>query len=79
MDGRVWNPMRPKILHIVAALGAAIAFVLAFMAAGVLLASLLFALIGATLVGWVAYGLARDALERRDADGQRRSTPPSAG
>jgi uncharacterized membrane protein len=71
--------MRLKTLQIVAALGAAIAFVLAFMAAGALLASLLFAVIGAGLVAWVAYGLARQALERRSSDVRHRTAPPRAG
>jgi uncharacterized membrane protein len=71
--------MRLKTLQIVAALGAAIAFVLAFMAAGALLASLLFAVIGAGLVAWVAYGLARQVLERRSSDVRHRTAPPRAG
>jgi integral membrane sensor domain MASE1 len=71
--------MRLKNLQIVAALGAAIAFVLAFMAAGALLASLLFAVIGAGLVAWVAYGLARQVLERRSSDVRHRTAPPRAG
>ncbi|WP_396595540.1 hypothetical protein [Brevundimonas sp. R86498] len=56
--------MRLKIIQIVAILGSAIAFVLAFMAAGALLASLVFALIGAALLGWVVYGLSRAAFAR---------------
>ena len=71
--------MRLKTLQIVAALSAAIAFVLAFMAAGALLASLLFALVGAGLVAWIVYGLARDALQRRIAHDRRRPLPPSPG
>lgn len=76
--------MRLKTLQIVAALGAAIAFVLAFMAAGAMIASLLFALIGAGLIAWIAYGVARSMLDRRGAQAQvsqdrHRILPPSAG
>ena len=71
--------MRLKTLQIVAALSAAIAFVLAFMAAGALLASLLFALVGAGLVAWIVYGLARDAVQRRIAHDRHSPLPPSAG
>ena len=71
--------MRLKTLQIIAALSAAIAFVLAFMAAGALLVSLLFALVGAGLVAWIAYGLARQALERRIAHNRQRAMPPRTG
>ncbi len=54
-----------KSLQIAAALGAAIAFVLAIMAVGVMLLSLMFAMIGALLVAWLAYGVARPIMERR--------------
>ncbi len=75
--------MRLKTLQIVAGLGAAIAFLLAFMAAGALLASLLFAAIGGALLAWVAYGVARVVLSRRIADDARAEAqvalrPPTA-
>lgn len=61
--------MRLKIIQIVAGLGSAIAFVLAFMAAGALLASLVFAVIGAALLGWVIYGVSRTVFTRRETTG----------
>ena len=71
--------MRLKTLQIVAALGAAIAFVLAFMAAGAALLSLVFAVIGAGLVAWIAYGVAKTLLDRRLSHDRNRALPPSAG
>ena len=71
--------MRLKTLQIVAGLGAAIAFLLAFMAAGAMVASLLFAVIGAALVAWIAYGMAKAMLERRLSQDRHRALPPSAG
>ena len=71
--------MRLKTLQIVAGLGAAIAFLLAFMAAGAMVASLLFAAIGAALVAWIAYGMAKAMLERRLSQDRHRALPPSAG
>ncbi len=58
-------PMQLNPVPLVAGLGAAIAFLLAVMAAGALLASLLFATIGAVLLALTVYGLARGALARR--------------
>lgn len=69
--------MQLKTLQIVAGLGAAIAFVFAFMAAGAMLASLFFALIGASLVAWVAYGVAKSMLDRRLSHDRHGFTPPS--
>ncbi len=69
--------MRLKSIQISAALGAAIAFVLAIMAAGMMLLSLLFALVGAALVAWIAYGLARPMLERRLRRERVSTAPPS--
>ncbi len=57
--------MRLKSIQIAAALGAAVAFLLAIMAAGAMVISLVFALVGAVLVAWIAYGVARPLLERR--------------
>jgi ABC-type Fe3+-siderophore transport system permease subunit len=69
--------MQLKTLQIVAGLGAAIAFVLAFMAAGAMVASLIFALIGAALVAWIAYGVAKTLLDRRLSQDRHGFTPPS--
>lgn len=71
--------MRLKTFQIAAGLGAAIAFILAFMAAGALLASLVFAFIGAALIAWIAYGVAKSMLDRRLSHKGRRVAPPSAG
>lgn len=71
--------MQLKTLQIVAGLGAAIAFLLAFMAAGAMLASLLFAVIGAALIAWIAYGVAKSVLDRRLSHDRRSALPPSAG
>jgi len=51
--------MRLKTVQIVAALTAAIAFVLAFIAAGVLLVSGLFMALGLAAVAWLAWSLIR--------------------
>ena len=51
--------MRLKTVQIVAALIAAIAFVLAFIAAGVLLVSGLFMALGLAAVAWLAWSLIR--------------------
>ena len=71
--------MQLKTLQIVAGLGAAIAFMLAFMAAGAMVASLIFALIGASLIAWIAYGVAKSLLDRRLSQDRHGFTPPSAG
>ncbi|WP_374516310.1 hypothetical protein [Brevundimonas sp.] len=51
--------MRLKIVQIVAALAAAVAFLLAFMAAGVVLVSTLFMAAGLAAVAWLAWSLIR--------------------
>jgi len=51
--------MRLKTVQIIAALVAAIAFVLAFIAAGVLLVSGLFMALGLAAVAWLAWSLMR--------------------
>ena len=56
--------MRLKTVQAVAALAAAVAFVLAFMAAGVLLLSALFMAVGLAAVGWLAWSLIRQVRER---------------
>ncbi len=61
--------MRLKTVQAVAALAAAVAFILAFMAAGVLLLSALFMAVGLAAVAWLAWSLIRQvrARERRRA------------
>ena len=51
--------MRLKTIQVIAALAAAVAFVLAFMAAGVLLISSLFMAVGLAAVAWLAWSLVR--------------------
>ena len=70
--------MQLKTIQIAAGLGAAIAFILAFMAAGAMVASFLFALIGAGLIAWIAYGVAKTLLDRRLSHERHRVLPPSA-
>jgi len=56
--------MRLKMIHICAALAAAIALFMAFIAMGIAVMSGLAALLAALLVAWIAYRLARNALTR---------------
>ena len=56
--------MRLRTVQIVAGLAAAVAFILAFMAAGAAIVSGLFMLIGLALLGWLAYSLIRAVLHR---------------
>lgn len=51
--------MRLKTIQVIAALIAAVAFVLAFMAAGVFLVSSLFMAVGLAAVAWLAWSLVR--------------------
>ncbi len=48
-----------KLVQVIAGLGAAIAFILAFMAAGVFLVSVLFMALGLAAVGWLAWSMIR--------------------
>jgi len=57
--------MRIQTIQIVAALIAAIAFTLAFIAAGAFLLSLVFGLVGAAAVAWLTYMIATRWLSRR--------------
>ena len=57
--------MRLRLVHISAALAAAVLLMIAFMAAGFALVSLTAAVLAAALVGWIAYRVARNALLRR--------------
>ncbi|HRO33518.1 MAG TPA: hypothetical protein PLQ03_08930 [Brevundimonas sp.] len=56
--------MRPNAAQIILALAAAIAFVLAFMAAGAVLVSSLFLLAGLCALGFLAFSLIRRVLFR---------------
>ena len=51
--------MRLRTVQVIAALAAAVAFVLAFMAAGVLILSGLFMAAGLAAVAWLAWSLVR--------------------
>jgi len=53
--------MRLKTVQVTAALAAAVAFVLAFMAAGVFIVSTLFMALGLAAIGWLAWSLVRQA------------------
>jgi O-antigen/teichoic acid export membrane protein len=57
--------MRLTTLQIVAALFAAVAMTLAFMAAGAGIAAFLLAAVGAGALAWVVYGVAKRWLLRR--------------
>jgi hypothetical protein len=64
--------MRLKTIQVIAALAAAVAFVLAFMAAGVLLLSGLFMAAGLSAVAWLAWSLIRQVRGRgRDRTASR--------
>ncbi|MDP2765384.1 MAG: hypothetical protein Q8O54_11175 [Brevundimonas sp.] len=51
--------MRLKTVQVTAALAAAVAFVLAFMASGVFVVSTLFMALGLAAIGWLAWSLVR--------------------
>lgn len=64
--------MRLKTIQVIAALAAAVAFVLAFMAAGVLLLSGLFMAAGLAAVAWLAWSLIRQVHgSRRNREASR--------
>lgn len=56
--------MRLQTIQIVAGLGAAVAFILAFMAAGAAIVSGLFMLLGLAALGWLAYSLIKSVRHR---------------
>ncbi|GAA0868933.1 hypothetical protein GCM10009116_07890 [Brevundimonas basaltis] len=56
--------MRLKTIQVIAALAAAVAFILAFMAAGVLILSGLFMAVGLGAVAWLAWSLIRQIPRR---------------
>ena len=59
--------MRLQTLQIIAGLLAAIAFVIAFISAGIAVLSFVFALIGALALAWLVYSVARRVLSSRAA------------
>ena len=64
--------MRLKTVQVIAALVAAVAFVLAFMAAGIVLLSSLFMAVGLAAVAWLAWSLIRQVRTRpRDRPASR--------
>ena len=65
--------MRLRTVQVIAALVAAVAFVLAFMAAGVFLVSSLFMAVGLAAVAWLAWSLMRQVRER----GRNRTATPT--
>lgn len=59
--------MRLRTVQVIAALTAAVAFVLAFMAAGVFIVSSLFMALGLAAIAWLAWSLVRQVRTgRRD-------------
>lgn len=56
--------MRLRTIQVVAALAAAVAFVLAFMAAGVFIVSSLFMAAGLAAIAWLAWSLIRQVRGR---------------
>ena len=59
--------MRIQTVQVVAALSAAVAFVIAFIAAGVAVVSILFGLLGSAALAWLVYTVARRVLTQRGA------------
>ena len=57
--------MRLRTIQVIAALTAAVAFVLAFIAVGVFIVSSLFMALGLAAIGWLAWSLIRQARTRR--------------
>lgn len=57
--------MRLKTIQVIAALAASVAFVLAFIASGVLVVSSLFMALGLAASGWLAWSLVRQVRTRR--------------
>lgn len=59
--------MRLRTIQVAAALAAAVAFMLAFIATGIFVVSSLFMILGLAAVGWLAWSLVRSARNgRRD-------------
>ncbi|HRJ64444.1 hypothetical protein [Brevundimonas sp. UBA2416] len=57
--------MRLRTIQVIAALTAAVAFVLAFIATGVFIVSSLFMALGLAAIGWLAWSLVRQVRTRR--------------
>lgn len=57
--------MRLRTIQVIAALIAAVAFVLAFIATGVFIVSSLFMALGLAAIGWLAWSLVRQVRTRR--------------
>ncbi len=72
-SGARLGPMRLKTIQIVAALTAALAFVLAFIATGIFLVSVAFMAIGMAILAWLAWSLMKQirAMSRRRVAGTR--------
>jgi ABC-type Fe3+-siderophore transport system permease subunit len=66
--------MRIQTVQIVAALLAAVAFLIAFISAGVAVISGIFALIGASALAWLVYTIAKRVLMHRS----ERNAAPTA-
>ena len=66
--------MRLKTIQVIAALSAAVAFILAFMAAGILILSSLFMLAGLAAIGWLAWSLIHQVRDRSRQRTVSRST-----
>ena len=60
-----YRSMPLKTVQIVAALAAAVAFLLAFIAAGIFIVSSLFMAVGLAAVGWLAWSLIRQVRTNR--------------
>ncbi len=66
--------MRLKTVQVIAALAAAVAFILAFIATGIFIVSSLFMALGLAAIGWLAWSLVRQVrTEGRGRSGQRRA------
>jgi Na+/melibiose symporter-like transporter len=68
------GPMRLKTVQVIAALAAAVAFILAFIAAGIFIVSTLFMVLGLAAIGWLAWSLVQQVRAGdRNRSGQRRA------
>jgi len=70
--------MRLRMIHICAALAAAIALFMAFIAMGIAVMSGLAALLAAGLVAWISYRVARNALTQARTSRVVASAPAEA-
>jgi threonine/homoserine/homoserine lactone efflux protein len=66
--------MRLKTIQVIAALVAAVCFILAFLAAGIVVLSTLFMAVGLAAIAWLAWSLLRRV---RDLRGRARRDAPS--